>query len=215
MVIISRSDRTGAARRCRRRRQPGGRSCADRRGDVMEMAGGELVENSPANPSLAPRLAPAPPREPSWGDGDTNGVSHLPAVRGGLRARDHLERRRVTRVIAATATTCSATASSAPRARRSSSSTRTPTACARRSSGATASSSRRRGTRRSPRSSAGLTPIIEKHGRDAVAIYLGNPNAHNLAGMLYGRPLVKALGTHEPLLGQHGRPAPQGARRRR
>jgi anaerobic selenocysteine-containing dehydrogenase len=40
-----------------------------------------------------------------------------------------------------------------------------------------------------------LRPIIGEHGPDAVAIYLGNPNAHNLAGMLYGKPLIKALGT--------------------
>ncbi len=40
-----------------------------------------------------------------------------------------------------------------------------------------------------------LMPIIEEHGRDAVAIYLGNPNAHSLAGMLYGKALVKAIGS--------------------
>ena len=40
-----------------------------------------------------------------------------------------------------------------------------------------------------------LPPLLEEHGRDAVAIYLGNPTAHNLATLLYGRVLVKALGT--------------------
>jgi anaerobic selenocysteine-containing dehydrogenase len=40
-----------------------------------------------------------------------------------------------------------------------------------------------------------LPPIAEAHGRDAVAAYLGNPNAHNLSGMLYVKPLLKALGT--------------------
>jgi anaerobic selenocysteine-containing dehydrogenase len=40
-----------------------------------------------------------------------------------------------------------------------------------------------------------LLPIIERHGRDAVAVYLGNPNAHSLAGMLYVRALVRAIGT--------------------
>src|ERR687884_1091709 len=40
-----------------------------------------------------------------------------------------------------------------------------------------------------------LPPLLEQHGRDAVAIYLGNPSAHNLATLLYGRVLVKALGT--------------------
>jgi anaerobic selenocysteine-containing dehydrogenase len=32
----------------------------------------------------------------------------------------------------------------------------------------------------------GLTPILDRHGRDAVAMYIGNPNVHNLAGTLYG-----------------------------
>jgi anaerobic selenocysteine-containing dehydrogenase len=40
-----------------------------------------------------------------------------------------------------------------------------------------------------------LMPILEKHGRDAAAVYLGNPNAHNLSGLLYGRFLIRALGT--------------------
>ena len=40
-----------------------------------------------------------------------------------------------------------------------------------------------------------LLPIIEEHGRDAVAIYLGNPNAHNLSSLLYNRHLLRALGT--------------------
>ena len=40
-----------------------------------------------------------------------------------------------------------------------------------------------------------LPPIIEGHGRDAVAVYIGNPSVHNLSGMLYSRPLLRALGT--------------------
>jgi anaerobic selenocysteine-containing dehydrogenase len=40
-----------------------------------------------------------------------------------------------------------------------------------------------------------LPPIIERHGRDAVAVYLGNPTVHNLSGLLYGRLLLRALGT--------------------
>jgi len=40
-----------------------------------------------------------------------------------------------------------------------------------------------------------LPAIIEAGGPDAVAVYLGNPNVHNLAGQLYVRPLVKALRT--------------------
>ena len=40
-----------------------------------------------------------------------------------------------------------------------------------------------------------LASIIENHGRDAVSVYLGNPIAHSLAGMLYGKALVKAIGS--------------------
>ncbi len=42
---------------------------------------------------------------------------------------------------------------------------------------------------------AHLLPILEQHGRDACAIYLGNPNVHNLGPMLYNRSLLVALGT--------------------
>jgi anaerobic selenocysteine-containing dehydrogenase len=40
-----------------------------------------------------------------------------------------------------------------------------------------------------------LPPILEQHGRDAVAIYLGNPTVHSLSASLYSRFLVRALGT--------------------
>ena len=41
----------------------------------------------------------------------------------------------------------------------------------------------------------GLTGVIERHGRSAVALYLGNPNAHNLAGLIYNRVLIQSLGS--------------------
>jgi anaerobic selenocysteine-containing dehydrogenase len=41
-----------------------------------------------------------------------------------------------------------------------------------------------------------LPRIIEEHGRDAVAVYLGNPNAHNLAGLVYNRVLLQSLRTN-------------------
>ncbi len=41
-----------------------------------------------------------------------------------------------------------------------------------------------------------LTPIREAHGPDAVALYLGNPNAHTIAGAVFNRPLIQALSTH-------------------
>lgn len=40
-----------------------------------------------------------------------------------------------------------------------------------------------------------LGSVRATYGNDAVGLYLGNPNVHNLAGMLYLRPLIKALGT--------------------
>ncbi len=42
---------------------------------------------------------------------------------------------------------------------------------------------------------AGLAPLLGAGNRDALGIYLGNPNVHNLAGGLYVRPLLKALGS--------------------
>ncbi|CRK60517.1 Formate dehydrogenase-O, major subunit [Alloactinosynnema sp. L-07] len=43
--------------------------------------------------------------------------------------------------------------------------------------------------------SARLLPIIAEHGKDAVAIYAGNPSIHNTSTALYGRVLYKALST--------------------
>jgi len=43
---------------------------------------------------------------------------------------------------------------------------------------------------------AGLAPFLGGGARDAIAVYLGNPNVHNLAGGLYIRPLLRALRTH-------------------
>ena len=42
---------------------------------------------------------------------------------------------------------------------------------------------------------AGLTPIREQYGPDALAVYLGNPSAHNLAGLVYSRVLLQAART--------------------
>jgi anaerobic selenocysteine-containing dehydrogenase len=42
---------------------------------------------------------------------------------------------------------------------------------------------------------AGLSAVREQHGTDALAIYLGNPTAHNLAGLVYGRVLLQAART--------------------
>ena len=42
---------------------------------------------------------------------------------------------------------------------------------------------------------AGLLPLLTEHGRDACAVYLGNPTAHSLGPMLYFRTLLTALGT--------------------
>ena len=40
-----------------------------------------------------------------------------------------------------------------------------------------------------------LGPLLAEHGRNAVAAYLGNPNAHNLSALLYGPALLRALGS--------------------
>ena len=42
---------------------------------------------------------------------------------------------------------------------------------------------------------AGLAPVLQEHGRDAVAVYAGNPNAHNLSAMVYLQVLLRALGS--------------------
>jgi anaerobic selenocysteine-containing dehydrogenase len=42
---------------------------------------------------------------------------------------------------------------------------------------------------------AGLTLLREQYGDDALAVYVGNPNAHNLAGLLYGRAVLQAART--------------------
>ncbi len=41
----------------------------------------------------------------------------------------------------------------------------------------------------------GLTPILKQHGRNALAVYAGNPNAHNLSSMLYLPVMLRAAGT--------------------
>src|SRR3954451_10042221 len=40
-----------------------------------------------------------------------------------------------------------------------------------------------------------LPAIRAAHGNDAVAAYIGNPGAHSLASLLYGRVLLKTLAT--------------------
>ncbi len=41
----------------------------------------------------------------------------------------------------------------------------------------------------------GLLPVLQTYGRDALAVYIGNPNAHNLAGLLYMPILLHAART--------------------
>ena len=42
---------------------------------------------------------------------------------------------------------------------------------------------------------AGLADTIDRHGRDAVAVYLGNPNVHSLGAMTHGSQVVRAIGS--------------------
>ena len=40
-----------------------------------------------------------------------------------------------------------------------------------------------------------LHDVIERRGRESLAVYLGNPGAHSLSAMLYNRMLLQGLGT--------------------
>ena len=40
-----------------------------------------------------------------------------------------------------------------------------------------------------------LPPLIAEHGKNAVAVYVGNPNAHNLSALLYGPVWLRVLGS--------------------
>ncbi|MFM8237228.1 MAG: molybdopterin-dependent oxidoreductase [Actinomycetota bacterium] len=42
---------------------------------------------------------------------------------------------------------------------------------------------------------AALTPLRAEHGPDALGVYIGNPNAHNLAGLVFGRVMLQAART--------------------
>ena len=41
----------------------------------------------------------------------------------------------------------------------------------------------------------GLAPLLEQHGRNAIAVYLGNPSAHNLSANVYAPVFLRALGS--------------------
>jgi anaerobic selenocysteine-containing dehydrogenase len=43
----------------------------------------------------------------------------------------------------------------------------------------------------------GLRSAIERHGRESLAVYLGNPTAHSLSAMMFSRALLTALGTRQ------------------
>jgi anaerobic selenocysteine-containing dehydrogenase len=40
-----------------------------------------------------------------------------------------------------------------------------------------------------------LLPVLEAHGRESLAMYVGNPNVHNISLLYYGRQLGRALAT--------------------
>lgn len=42
-----------------------------------------------------------------------------------------------------------------------------------------------------------LGEVISEHGGTSVGVYLGNPNAHTIAGALYAPVIIKALGTRQ------------------
>ena len=97
---------------------------------------------------------------------------------------------------AATPTTRCRAGTSAPRRSRSRTCTRTPTGCAARCA---ASATRwqevslGRGARPGRRRTS--PGAVNEHGRDALAIYLGNPNVHSLGSMTHGTAMVKSFRT--------------------
>lgn len=44
--------------------------------------------------------------------------------------------------------------------------------------------------------SDGIGRVIERHGRNALAVYGGNPGAHNLGSMLYNGVVYRSMGSH-------------------
>ena len=42
---------------------------------------------------------------------------------------------------------------------------------------------------------ARLPDVIERHGREALGVYVGNPTAHSLSAMTFARALLTGLGT--------------------
>ena len=126
----------------------------------------------------------------------------LQPLRGDLRpADDPRDGGARSRASAATPRTRSRAGTSAPRASPSPTSTPTPTGCAARCAG-----DRRRRWERD-RLGRGLRPgrrragrrAISKHGRDAVGVYLGNPNVHSLGSMTHGTAMVQALRHPQPV----------------
>ena len=43
----------------------------------------------------------------------------------------------------------------------------------------------------------GLGGVIERHGRESLAVYLGNPTAHSLSAMMFNKALMTGLGTRQ------------------
>ncbi|WP_159426394.1 molybdopterin-dependent oxidoreductase, partial [Mycolicibacterium vaccae] len=43
----------------------------------------------------------------------------------------------------------------------------------------------------------GLGAVVREHGGTSVGVYLGNPNAHTVAGALYPPLIIRALGTRQ------------------
>ena len=58
-----------------------------------------------------------------------------------------------------------------------------------------------------------LTPLLDEHGRNAVAVYVGNPNAHNLSALIYGPAYLRALGSRNVYTASLSRSWPASATR--
>ena len=60
----------------------------------------------------------------------------------------------------------------------------------------------------------GLRPIIDQHGNDAVAFYLGNPGAHSTGAPALQPGAAHGLPQPQPLQREHGRPVSEAGRGR-
>ena len=58
-----------------------------------------------------------------------------------------------------------------------------------------------------------LARTVREHGRDALAVYLGNPNVHSLGAMTHGTAMVRSLRTATPTAPRRSTSSPTSSSR--